>query len=247
MSLTLDSQHQRAGQTSVAGRLLHVLKHEFLLVLPPTIFFIIGFNLVAVSTNLITGAYLLDLSRFIFATTAALIVGKSVLVADKMPFLRRFDTAPLIRPILFKTAVYWGFVFVARLLEASLDYILHEGMLVGLSAYLLERFSWHRFAFIQLWILVLFLIYVTASEFNTLFGEGELRRILFRHSPTAWKLTRRQRIRTLMRLDRLTAGHSIAQLADPGSDVHRACIGLIAELAASRDTSAALPYAHRPQ
>src|SRR5262249_53883264 len=102
----------------------------------------------------------------------------------------------------------------------------------------------HRFAFIQLWILVLFLIYVTASEFNTLFGQGELRRILFRHSPTALKLTRRQRIRALLRLDRLTADHSIAQLADPASDVHRACIGLIDELAATRGPTAAVQREH---
>jgi len=33
----------------------------------------------------------------------ALVVGKSVLVANAMPFLRRFDTAPIIQPVLFKT------------------------------------------------------------------------------------------------------------------------------------------------
>lgn len=37
--------------------------------------------------------------------------GKAVLVAEKMPFMRRFDGAPLIQPILFKTVVYWAFVF----------------------------------------------------------------------------------------------------------------------------------------
>jgi hypothetical protein len=39
------------------------------------------------------------------------VAGKAVLVADKMPFMRRFDGAPLIQPILFKTVVYWAFVF----------------------------------------------------------------------------------------------------------------------------------------
>jgi len=44
------------------------------------------------------------------ATMAALVVGKSVLVANVMPFLRRFDTTPIIRPVLFKTIVYWAVV-----------------------------------------------------------------------------------------------------------------------------------------
>jgi hypothetical protein len=38
---------------------------------------------------------------------AALVVGKAVLVANKMSLLRRYDRAPLIQPILYKTAFYW--------------------------------------------------------------------------------------------------------------------------------------------
>jgi hypothetical protein len=44
------------------------------------------------------------------ATLTALIVDKSVLIANAMPFLRRFDTAPTIQPILFKTIFYWAAV-----------------------------------------------------------------------------------------------------------------------------------------
>jgi hypothetical protein len=40
--------------------------------------------------------------------------------------------------------------------------------------------------------LVLFLIYLTASELNHLFGEGELRRVLFTHRPSELQLNRRQ-------------------------------------------------------
>jgi hypothetical protein len=52
----------------------------------------------------------------------------------------------------------------------------------------MATFSWHRFAAIQLWILVLFLIYLAASELNHLFGEGELRRLLFTHRPSELQL-----------------------------------------------------------
>ena len=33
--------------------------------------------------------------------------GKAVLVVDNLRFMRRFDGAPLIQPILFKSAIYW--------------------------------------------------------------------------------------------------------------------------------------------
>jgi len=48
------------------------------------------------------------------ATMAALVVGKAVLVANAMPFLRRFDTAPMLQPVLFKTIVYWVVVILVR-------------------------------------------------------------------------------------------------------------------------------------
>src|SRR5262249_29651865 len=92
--------------------------HELCEVLPPTIFFFIGFNLIVLTTNLILAQYSVAFASFMIATTSALVVGKAVLVAETMPFLGRYDRAPLIYPILFKTFVYWLFVFIARLLEA---------------------------------------------------------------------------------------------------------------------------------
>jgi hypothetical protein len=97
----------------VGGWFLHEL-HE---ILPPAIFFFVGFNLIVLTTNLILADYLATFGNFVLATTAALVVGKAVLVANALPFLRRYDRAPLIQPILFKTAVYWAIVFLARLLE----------------------------------------------------------------------------------------------------------------------------------
>ena len=54
-------------------------------------------------------------------------VGKAVLVANKIPLLRRYDRAALIRPILFKTAFYWAVVFLARLFERFERFFLARG------------------------------------------------------------------------------------------------------------------------
>jgi hypothetical protein len=155
--------------------------HELYEILPPAIFFFIGFNLLVLTTNLILADYSAAVGNFMLATTAALVVGKAVLVADAMPFLRRYDRAPLLEPILFKTFVYWVFVFIARLLEALVEFLLHGHPLREFLPHLASTFSWHHFAAVQIWIFVLFLIYMTGSEINQLFGHGELKRIF---SPT---------------------------------------------------------------
>jgi hypothetical protein len=222
--------NQQVRAASPGGRVLAWLAEELRHALPAIVFFVVGFNFVAFSMNLVLAQYFIHAGGFLVATMAALVVGKVVLVADKMPFLRRFDTAPLIRPILFKTLVYWAFVFVARLIEAWVHYAVDTGRVAGFAAFTAQQFSWHRFLFIQLWILVLFLIDTTASELNAAFGHGELRRILFTHRSSALKLNRRQRVRALVRVSRLAEAHPAAELWQPGSQAHRELVALVSAL-----------------
>jgi hypothetical protein len=206
--------------------------HELREILPPTIFFFVGFNLIVLTTNLILADYLVAFGNFMLATAAALVVGKAVLVTNALPFLRRYDRAPLIQPILFKTAVYWAVVFIARLLEHFVRFWLIEHNSPGdFLQHMMATFSWHRFAAIQIWILVLFLIYVTASELNHLFGDGELGRILFTHRPSELQLNRRQRIRELARLSRLADAHSVEEFRDPTTAAHRQLVEIVQQLA----------------
>ena len=168
------------------ARVRSFLLHEFREMLPPTIFFFIGFNLILFSKRLLLADYLIQFSGFMLATTSALVVGKTVLVANMMPFLRRFDHAPLVQPVLFKTAVYTLLVFVVRLLEALIHYLIQSGILGGggFLHQLLGSFRWDHFIVVQMWIFVLFLVYVTASELDDMLGDGELFKIFFtRRSP----------------------------------------------------------------
>jgi hypothetical protein len=205
--------------------------HEVREALPPTIYFFVSFNFIVLTTNLLVAEYLIAVSNFMLATLAALVVGKAVLVANKMSLLRRYDRAPLIRPILFKTALYWVVVLLARLIERFVHFSLEGNPPGDFPSYLISSFSWRRFSAISLWILVLFLIYVTASEFSHLFGPGELRRLFFTARPTELQLNRRQRIRELLRLSRLMDAHSLAELRDPLSPPHQEMIDIVGGLA----------------
>ena len=205
---------------------------EFREMLPPTIFFFIGFNLIVLTTNLLVASYSVAVGSFLLATTAALVVGKSVLVANAMALLRRYDRAPLIQPILFKTVFYWAIVFIARLLEHWIRFTFVEHHPLGtFLPHMVATFSWHRFAAIQIWILVLFLIYVTASELNHRFGDGELRRILFTHRASELQLNRRQRVRELARLSQLADAHSVDEFHDPASSAHTQLVDIVRRLA----------------
>ena len=206
--------------------------HELGEILPPTIFFFVGFNLIVLTTNLILADYFVAFANFMLATGGALIVGKVVPVVNALPFLGRYDRAPLIQPILYKTFIYWTAVFLARLLEHFIEFWLIDHHPVSdFLPYMISTFSWHRFAAIQIWILVLFLIYMTASELNHLFGKGELWRVLFTYRPSELQLNRRQRIRELIRLSQLADVHSASEFRDPTNPAHRQMVEIVQRLA----------------
>ncbi len=215
------------------ARLGSFLLREFHEVIPPTIFFFFGFNLILLTKRLILAEYLIEYAGFAIATVGALVVGKVVLVADKMPILRRFDYAPLAYPILFKTIMYTLLVFVARLLEALVHYLIAGGVLGGgrFAVEILDKFSWSTFTAAQLWIFVLFALYVTANELNNLFGDGELYKIFFTRRSSTLKSTRRTRIRLLTRLARLTDTYPLTVLEDARSAPHRELVTILRTLA----------------
>ena len=221
-----------AAPAGLARRVGAFLLREFGEIWPPTLFFIIGFNLILLTTNLILSSYGEAFSTYLVATVSALVVGKVVPVVNATSLIRRYDRAPLIQPILFKTVFYWSAVFIARLIEHWVKYIFSEDYKFGMFVpHEIAAFSWSRFIAIQLWIFVLFLVYMTAHEFNRLFGYGELARILFTYQSSELQLNRRERIRELVRLGRLADAHSIDEFRDPTSSAHTQLVDIVHRLA----------------
>lgn len=210
---------------------LGLVKH----MLPPTLFFFVGFNLILLTMQLALAEHGIDARGFVTATLAALLVGKAVLVMDKASFMSRFDGSPLIQPILFKSLIYWLCVLAVRLAELSVHFAIEHGTLEGFGAHLVEQFSWRRFVAIQVWLMVLFMLYVAVHELNTLFGDGELRRVAFHWYSTRAKRQRRKRIRLLTRLNRLTQSHSSDDIREPGSTANDELVRILEELTQSSD------------
>ena len=81
----VEATHAPVG---IARRVGAFLLRELREMLPPTIFFFIGFNLIVLTTNLLVANYGASFGSFMLATGAALVVGRAVLAR-----LRLFDPA----------------------------------------------------------------------------------------------------------------------------------------------------------
>jgi hypothetical protein len=206
--------------------------------LPPTIFFFVGFNLILYTKRLILQEHGIEFSGFFTSLVAALLVGKAVLVTDNMRFMRRFDGAPMLQPILFKSAIYWLCVLIVRLAEELVHFVAAGGAITDFGDHFAGQFPLARFLPIQIWLMVLFLVYVTMHELNELFGDGELYRLFFRWRSSEAKLTRRQRIRLLTRLNRLTEANPIEAFSDWTSPVHTELVAILHQLASPPAASA---------
>src|SRR5215831_6271815 len=90
----LASAGRPGAAPTLARRVGAKLLHELRSALPPTIFFFVGFNFIVLTTNLLVADYAAAVSNFMLATLAALVVGKAVITANSLPFLRLFDRAP---------------------------------------------------------------------------------------------------------------------------------------------------------
>src|SRR5260370_33637039 len=113
--------------------------------------------------------------------------------------MRRIDGAPIIQPILIKSEIYWLCVLMVRLAERLVHFLVSGGVIADFPTHLVEHFSWPRFLSIQVWVMVLFLVYVPTHALNMLLGDGPLYRLFFRWRSSAANLTRRHRIRMLPR------------------------------------------------
>ncbi len=212
---------------AIPARIGRGFLHAFWHVLPPTLFFLVSFNLIVFTTNLLIYDYWFRLSGFLLATTTALIVGKAVLVANSIRLIDRFRGAPLIQPILYKTLFYTAVVLVVRLLERFVHLALDDRGFAAAFDVALHDFSWHRFAAIQIWLFTCFLVYVTATELAHLLGEGQLFRLFFRHRSSQHRLTRRQHVRALMELSRLAETTPREQLLDAATPQGRRLVTIV--------------------
>jgi hypothetical protein len=161
------------------SNIIQRVKREILGAIPPVIFFFIVFQLLAFTRALILIEYGIQVSIFLNATIAALIVGKVVLIADKLPMVNRFPNKPLIYNILWKTFIYIVAALLVRYVEHLIPFIREYKNLKVANNHLLDEVIWPHFWLVQIWLLICFFMYSTIRELVRILGRKQVRSMFF--------------------------------------------------------------------
>ena len=121
------------------------LKHEFFELLPPTIYFFVVFHIIVFTRALMAEQYGITGLSSAAATIGALIVGKSILIADALPFCNWFRQKRLIYNIAWKTFLYVIIALLFQFLEELIPIISIYGAILTASEHLIEEIKWPRF------------------------------------------------------------------------------------------------------
>ena len=154
-------------------KVLLFLKREFLEMLPPTIYFFIAFHLVLFIRSLMVEGYGVTVSSSFMATIGALVVGKSILIADALPLLRLFKKKREIFNIIWKILVYSAVVLLFQYLEEIIPLISKYDSISVAARHLSDELNWPRFWGIHIIYLILLVIYIVSTVIIDLIGRDE--------------------------------------------------------------------------
>lgn len=162
------------------NRIASIALREIRSVLPPTIFFFICFNVLVLTITLMSPDPSVSLVSHGAATVGALVVGKAVLVADKLPFFNRYPEKPLIYNTAWKALWYILITSAFRLAEAGLAAATSDYGFASGIAEEVAQFRWSRFVAIQMWLAILFVLYTGFRELANVIGTRRLVRMFFK-------------------------------------------------------------------
>ncbi|RDI43348.1 hypothetical protein [Aquicella lusitana] len=155
------------------------LKEETIHAVPAIIFFMITFNLINLTERLMMRISEPGFGSYLAASLGALLAGKLLIIVNSLPILNAFSSKPMIYNILWKFCVYGFFTLVFRMGEDLVSFYIHYSGLQTASGYIAARLVSPVFWAIQIWVLMLFAVYVVAAEFVLVVGRKRIRHMLF--------------------------------------------------------------------
>jgi hypothetical protein len=155
------------------------IKEEFLAVIPPTIFFLFTLSLLTVVRMLMTEGTGLAVSTPIQVVVGALVLGKSVLIADMLPIINRYPDKPLAYNVAWKTLIYVVVALLIHYLERLVDFWKAAGGFIAGNEKLFAEMVWPHFWAIQILLTVLIFEYCIMHELTRVVGAKRLREMFF--------------------------------------------------------------------
>jgi hypothetical protein len=155
------------------------IKEEIYALLPPTIFFFVALHMVALFRVLMLEGTGITLGTSASVTVAALILGKAVVIADLLPFINRYPDKPLVYNVTWKTTIYVLIAMIVHYLERLVDFWREAGGFIAGNEKLLAEIVWPHFWAIQMFLVVVILMYCTMRGVIRVIGEDKVRRMFF--------------------------------------------------------------------
>jgi hypothetical protein len=155
------------------------IKEEIEALLPPAIFFFVALHLVAFVRMLMLEGTGIAFGTSVSVTLAALVLGKAVLIADLLPFINRYPDKPLVFNVAWKTTIYTLVAMLVHYLERLVEFWREAGGFIEGNHKLLAQIVWPHFWAIQIFLLVLILMYCTMREFVRVIGADKVRHMFF--------------------------------------------------------------------
>jgi hypothetical protein len=165
-------------------KILSKLKEEFFVMLPPTIYFFVVLHIVKIVRTLMAEGSPVSLGSTTSIAIAALILGKSVLIADLIPLVNLFPRKPLIYNVAWKSFMYLAVATLIHFAERLYDFHKETGGFAGAARKLLGEIVWRHFWAIEILICVLIVGYSIMHELTRVIGKEKVRRIFFGPMPT---------------------------------------------------------------
>jgi hypothetical protein len=147
--------------------------------IPAIIYFAITFTLVHLSQVLSRPPGDTPYTGYLGALIGALIAGKIIIIAESLPFINAFSRKPLVYNIFWKFSIYGFFALLVQIV----DFLTKSTIRLG-DFNLALHHTWHAFLSplcwsIQIWVLMLFFIFVVFSDLERVIGRHKMLRILF--------------------------------------------------------------------
>ena len=161
------------------SRLTAKIKEEFIEMIPPTIYFFVILHIVAFIRALMNKNTGLALPTSMSITVAALVLGKSVVIADLMPFINRYPEKPLIWNVCWKTTIYFFVALLIHYLEHLYDFWKEARGFVAANQQLFAQIVWPHFWAIQIVLALLIVMYCMMGELVRLIGADKMKAMFF--------------------------------------------------------------------
>ncbi len=155
------------------------MKKEFKIIFPAVLYFFLAINLFKLTFGWIMHGMGQEFITFPRTVIFSLIIGKIMLVVESLPFLNKFSGRPLIYTTLWKTFIYSSFGILFLYIEKLAPLLIKYKDISIAWGEMLSSIIWPRFISSQVWLVVLFLIFVVSREFVQAVGREKFYKIFF--------------------------------------------------------------------